>query len=211
MKKYISRFHYLTQDLPHRTHREQVQIACEAGANWIQYRCLSKPDEALLEELHQVAAICDDWGATLIVTNHVHLVHLADIQGVHIEDMAADLAAIRKEIGEDKTLGCSAHSIDDIRRHWISGAADYVGCGPFAVTQTKPNNFPPLGTIGYEGILQQLIPDGIDLPLIAVGGINAANVTQVLATGVFGVAVSGAVNLSPEPGAMIKEIYRKVL
>ncbi|HEY5327092.1 MAG TPA: thiamine phosphate synthase, partial [Mucilaginibacter sp.] len=73
MKKYISKFHYLTQDMPHRSHIEQVNIACEAGANWIQYRCLSKPDDELIVEINNIAAICDDWGATLILTNHYHL------------------------------------------------------------------------------------------------------------------------------------------
>ena len=41
MQKYVSRFHYLTQDLQHKSHLEQVITACESGANWIQYRCFS--------------------------------------------------------------------------------------------------------------------------------------------------------------------------
>ena len=99
MKKYISKLHYLTQDLPNLTHTQQVQLACEAGANWIQYRCFSKTDEEMLEELHPIGTICDDWGATLIVTDHSHLVHLADIQGVHIENVDADITLVRKQIG----------------------------------------------------------------------------------------------------------------
>jgi thiamine-phosphate pyrophosphorylase len=48
MKKYISKFHYLTQDLPNRSHAEQAATACANGANWVQYRCLSKSDDELL-------------------------------------------------------------------------------------------------------------------------------------------------------------------
>src|SRR6476661_5869073 len=108
MKKYVSRFHYLTQDLPDRSHVEQVRLACSAGANWIQYRCFTKTEAELRQDLQQIASICDDWGITLIVTDHIHLLDL-DIQGVHIEDMDADFEKIRQEIGDDKTLGASAN------------------------------------------------------------------------------------------------------
>jgi thiamine-phosphate pyrophosphorylase len=87
MKKYVSKFHYLTQDLPNRTHVEQAQTACEAGANWIQYRCMTKSDEEMMAEINQIASICDDWGATLILANHYHLLDKVDAQGVHIEDL----------------------------------------------------------------------------------------------------------------------------
>jgi thiamine-phosphate pyrophosphorylase len=71
MKKYISKFHYITQDLRTRSHLKQATIACEAGANWIQYRCLTKPDEELVDEINEIASLCDDWGTTLILTNHI--------------------------------------------------------------------------------------------------------------------------------------------
>src|SRR5665213_3747325 len=111
MRKYISKFHYLTQDMPNRSHIEQAKIACEAGANWIQYRCLSKPDNELIDEINEIAQICDDWGTTLILTNHYHLLNKVDAQGIHIEDFDADLANIRLKIGDDKTLGASATHI----------------------------------------------------------------------------------------------------
>lgn len=210
MKKYISRFHYLTQDLSGRTHIQQAQTACEAGANWIQYRCFSKDDYELLEEVSQIAAICDDWGATLIITDHFHLLHKADIQGVHIEDMQADFRTIRKEIGEDKTLGASANSIDDIIRIAESNSVDYIGCGPFALTLTKPNDYPLLGTKGYKTIANSMVQKGIAIPLLAVGGITISDVEDLLKTGIYGIAVSAAVNLAPEPATAFKEIYRKI-
>src|SRR6185312_13091340 len=102
------KFHYLTQDLPNRSHLEQARIACEAGANWIQYRCLTKPDAELIGEIDQIAAACDDWGTTLILTNHYHFLDKVDGQGVQIEDLGANLADIRAMIGGEKTFGASA-------------------------------------------------------------------------------------------------------
>jgi len=210
MKKYISKFHYLTQDLPHRTHIEQAEIACKAGANWIQYRCFSKSDTDLIQEIHQIASICDDWGATLILTDHYHLLDQVDAQGVHIEDMNADFSAIREIISEEKTLGASANTIEDIQRIYASGVVDYAGCGPFSVTKTKPNDYPLLGIDGYREIGDKMTELGINLSLIAVGGINLEDTEALLSTGIYGIAVSAAVNHSESPGILVREFYKKI-
>ena len=206
MKKYISKFHYLTQDLPNRSHVEQAEIACAAGANWLQYRCLTKTDAELIAEINQIANICDDWGATLILTNHYHLLDRVDAQGVHIEDFDADFAAIRGAIGDDKTLGASATNIEALLRVQATGVVDYCGYGPFAHTDTKPNNKPLLGFDGYRQLEKQLI----DIPVIALGGITLNDVKTLMHTGIYGIAVSAAVNLAIDSGAAVKEFYRKI-
>jgi len=205
MTKYIASFHYLTQDLPERSHAEQTQIACKAGANWIQYRCLTKSVKALTNEINEIATICDDWGATLIITDHYHLLDAADVQGVHIENMTADLGAIRNQIGDEKTLGASANSIKDIERINETGAADYIGCGPFNFTRTKINNHALLGTEGYKNIINEMRDKGINIPLLAVGGVSLNDVRGLLETGVHGIAVSAAVNLAEDPANAIKD------
>lgn len=210
MQKYISKFHYLTQDLPLRSHLEQVSIACESGANWIQYRCFSKNEEQLLDEINRIAEICDDWGTTLIVTDHVSLLSKADIQGLHIEDMNADFKSIRNIIGPDKTFGASANTIEDIIRIVESGVVDYIGCGPFAVTHTKPNDYPLLRVEGYKEITEKMQDLGISIPLLAVGGVGADDVAPLLQAGVYGVAISAAVNLAENPAKAFKEIYKKL-
>ena len=207
MKKYISKFHYLTQDLPNRSHLEQVSIACEAGANWIQYRCLTKPDDELIDEINDIAVVCDDWGATLIITNHYHLLERVDAQGVHIEDFDADFKAIRISMGDDKTLGASATNIAALLAVQKSGVVDYCGYGPFAHTDTKPNNKPLLGFEGYREL--QKHPE-IEIPVIAVGGIQLTDVDPLLETGVYGIAVSAAVNLAVDPARTLKAFYQKI-
>ena len=206
MKKYISKFHYLTQDLPHRSHIEQAQIACSNGANWVQYRCLTKPDEELVAEINAIAEICDDWGATLILTDHYHLLNRVDAQGVHIEDLEADMVAIRHQIGEDKTLGTSAININRLLHLQQGGVIDYCAYGPFAHTDTKPNNFALLGFEGYR----ELAEHTFKLPVIAVGGIQLEDIEPLMETNIFGIAVSASINLAVNPAMAIKEFYRKI-
>ena len=210
MKKYISKFHYLTQDLSDRTHIDQVISACEAGANWIQYRCLSKNDKELVSEINEIAVICDDWGATLIITDHYHLLDMVDVQGVHLENLQADFIAIREQIGDDKTLGGSANSLDDILRIASLGVVDYIGCGLYAVTLTKPNDYAVLGFSGYKSIVSDLAATGIKMPVLAVGGITLSDVDELMETGIYGIAVCGAVNKAENPKLAVREFYKKV-
>lgn len=195
--KYIERFQYITHDIPNLTHIEQAQLACEVGAKWIQYRCLSKDDAALLADINTIAEICDDWGTTLIVTDHIHLNGKADIQGFHIEDMSADFTDIRKQLGNDVTLGGSANTVKNLIRLATQGV-DYAGFGPFATTETKPNDLPLLGVEGYYKAVQELKAANIQLPLLAVGGIKIYDVEALMQTGIYGVAVSRAINFADD-------------
>lgn len=210
MKKFISKFHYLTQDLPHRSHAEQTVIACKAGTNWVQYRCLSKSDDEMIEELHQIASICDDWGATLLLTDHYHLLDKVDAQGVHLEDMQADFKHVREIITEEKTMGASANTFEDIQRIYASESVDYIGCGPFAQTKTKPNDFPLLGIDGYHELIRKMKAADINIPLLAVGGIKLEDTEALLNTGIYGIALSASVNLATEPAQACKDFYKKI-
>jgi len=210
MKKFIEKLQFITHDIPQLTHIEQAQFACEAGAKWVQYRCLTKDDETLLKDIHPIAEICDDWGATLIVTNHIHLNRKADIQGFHIEDMDADFIALRAQLGEDITIGGSSNTVEGLIRLAAEGA-DYAGCGPFSITTTKPNNSPLLGLAGYTTIVSVLKEKGIDLPVLAVGGIKLDDVTALMETGIFGIAASSAINQAPDMKTAYEDFYRLVV
>lgn len=210
MKKFVSRLHYLTQDLPDRSHVQQAQTACEAGCKWIQYRCFSKTEDEMILELQEISSICDDWGVTLIVTDHTHLLNAADIQGVHIEDMDADFKSIREMIGPEKTFGASANTFENILRIAASEAVDYIGCGPFALTETKPNDYPLLGVAGYQSICEQMAKANIQIPLVAVGGVTLNDIEALLRTRITGIAVSASVNKAENPAKALKEIYKKV-
>lgn len=207
--KYIEKLHYITHDIPHLSHIDQAQQACEAGAKWIQYRCLSKTDEALLKDINAIAEICDDWGTTLIVTDHVHLNGKADIQGFHIEDMEADFVALRKLVGDDITLGGSANTVENLIRLAQEGA-DYAGYGPFAITETKPNNYCLLGIEGYQNLVKELKTQNIDLPVLAVGGIKIYDVEALMQSAIYGIAVSGAINFADDFEEAYQDFYTAI-
>jgi thiamine-phosphate pyrophosphorylase len=209
MKKFIEKLQFITHDLDHLSHVEQAGIVCQAGGKWIQYRCLTKNDEELLEDINQIAEICDDWGATLIVTDHIHLNGKADIQGFHIEDMNANFLSIRASLGEAVTIGGSSNTLEGLLRLAKEGV-DYAGLGPFAHTDTKPNDFPLLGVAGYEKAMLKLKESEIELPIIAVGGVGVNDVEALMQTGIFGVAVSAAINRAADVEAAYLDFYQQL-
>ena len=210
MKKFIEKLHFITHDIRKHSHIEQAEIACNAGAKWIQYRCLTKNDEELLKDIHAIAAICDDWGATLIVTDHIHLNGKADIQGFHIEDFGADFIKLREQLGEAVTIGGSATTLQGLIRLAKEGA-DYVGFGPFYTTTTKPNNAPLLGIEGYQKAMAELRHMEIDLPVLAVGGVTLSDIDPLMLTGIFGIAVSSAINQADDMRAAYQAFYDRIM
>jgi thiamine-phosphate pyrophosphorylase len=210
MKKFIEKLQFITHDIEQHSHIEQAKIACEAGAKWIQYRCLTKSDDELLKDINVIAELCDDWGATLIVTDHIHLNGKADIQGFHIEDMDADFRQLREELGEAITIGGSSNTVEGLLRIAEEGA-DYAGFGPFKVTTTKPNNAPLLGFEGYKDAIAILQQQQIELPVLAVGGVTLNDIDELLKTGVFGIAASSAINQAEDMRSAYLDFYDKVI
>ncbi|WP_316842995.1 thiamine phosphate synthase [Pedobacter gandavensis] len=210
MKKFIEKLHFITHDIHQHSHIEQTSIACSAGAKWLQYRCLTKNDEELLEDINAIAEICDDWGATLIVTDHIHLNGKADIQGFHIEDMDADFVKLRQQLGEAVTIGGSSNTIDGLVRIAKEGA-DYAGFGPFYTTTTKPNDAPLIGVEGYAKAMQTLKAQSINLPVIAVGGVTLSDIDPLMATGIFGIAASAAINQADDMRAAYSAFYDNIM
>jgi thiamine-phosphate pyrophosphorylase len=210
MKKFIEKLHFITHDIDQLSHVQQAQIACEAGAKWVQYRCLTKSDDELLQDINAISEICDDWGATLIVTDHVHLNGQADIQGFHIEDMDADFIKLRELLGEAITIGGSANTTEGLIRLAQEGA-DYAGFGPFSHTTTKPNYFEHLGVEGYRKAIQQLHEKQTDLPVLAVGGVTVNDIDALMQTGIFGIAVSSAINQAEDMRLAYLSFYDKIM
>jgi len=71
--------------------------------------------------------------------------------------------------------------------------ADYIGLGPFRNTKTKKNLSPILGIEGYNDILNECAKRGIDIPIIAIGGIKTSDIAELMETGIHGIAVSGVI------------------
>lgn len=182
-----------------------ARMALEGGCRWIQLRM----KDASLDEVEAMAlpvqTLCRRYGAMFVIDDHVELVKKIGADGVHLgkNDMPVDEA--RRVLGSDFIIGGTANTFDDIRRLHQAGA-DYIGCGPFRFTETKKNLSPVLGLDGYRDITRQMRQNGIDLPIVAIGGITLPDIPEILNTGITGIALSGMILHAPDPVAMMEQV-----
>ncbi|MEZ5025334.1 MAG: thiamine phosphate synthase [Chitinophagales bacterium] len=190
----VQRFQYLTQDVDEITHQELAEIACKNGIRWVQLRVKNKPFDEYLSIAKDVKKICDKFQTTLIINDNVEICKRINADGVHLGKQDMQIVEARKILGENKIIGGTANTENDIME-LVKQDVDYVGLGPFKFTKTKNNLSPTLGIDGYKNILQS-INNQTNIPIIAIGGININDVNNLLETGIYGIAVSSAINLS---------------
>lgn len=203
MLQYISHF------TPQISYAEGIRMALEGGCRWIQLRMKDAPAEEIIACAEEVLPLCRRHGAKFLLDDHVELVRQLGADGVHLgkNDMPVDEA--RKILGPDITIGGTANTIEDIIRLHKQGA-DYIGCGPFRFTTTKKNLSPILGLDGYKSIVLKMKELGIDLPIVAIGGITVEDIPAVMGTGVSGIALSGAILGAPDPVEMTARIIETI-
>mgnify|MGYP001008890990 FL=1 len=169
-----------------------VRMALEGGCRWIQLRMKDASEEEVLKTAESTRKLCRQYDAVFLLDDYVELVERSGADGVHLgkNDMPIDEA--RRLLGKDKIIGGTANTFEDVKRIYSAGA-DYIGCGPFRFTTTKKKLSPILGLDGYSHIIEQMTAYGINIPVIAIGGILLQDVSDIMQTGVSGVAISGAI------------------
>lgn len=200
-------FQYISHFTPTIRYVDGIRMALKGGCKWIQLRMKDASAEEVLANAEKALPLCRQYGAKFILDDHVELVERAGADGVHLgkNDMPVDEA--RKILGNGKIIGGTANTIEDIVRLHKQGA-DYIGCGPFRFTTTKKKLSPVLGLEGYKSIVRDMRDKGIDLPIVAIGGITVADIPAIMATGVTGIALSGAILGAADPVAMTKDILK---
>ncbi len=183
---------------------DSIRMALEGGCRWIQLRMKDATDEEILPVALEAQKMCREAGATFIIDDHVDLVKQIKADGVHLGKKDMPIAEARRILGGDFIIGGTANTFEDVRAHYEAGA-NYIGCGPFRFTTTKKGLSPILGLEGYISICSQMKVEGIDLPIVAIGGITIDDIPQIMQTGVTGIALSGAVLNADNPVEEMKK------
>lgn len=199
----------MLQFITHRTERydylDSVRIALAGGCRWVQLRMKEMTDEEVRPVAIEAQKMCRDTGATFIVDDRVELVGELGIDGVHLGKNDMPIGEARKVLGERAIIGGTANTLEDIVAHY-EATANYIGCGPFRFTTTKEKLSPLLGLEGYRRIVKGMKEQGINLPIVAIGGIKAEDVAEIMRTGVTGIALSGAILQAADPIEEMKRI-----
>jgi thiamine-phosphate pyrophosphorylase len=135
----------------------------------------------------------------LIINDRVDLAMAVEADGVHLGQEDLPLSVARALLGPQRVIGISAHTLDQAREA-EAGGADYLGIGPVFSSTTKQAR----PALGCESLIQ--FRRQVRIPIIAIGGISALNVRQVMAAKVDGVAVVSAVLSQPDVTAATAEL-----
>ena len=184
---------------------DSVRIALLGGCRWIQLRMKNATDDEVRPIAIEAQRMCREAGATFIIDDRVELVRELRADGVHLGKNDMPIAAARQLLGPGFIIGGTANTFADVKAISDAGG-DYVGCGPFRFTTTKEKLSPILGLDGYRHIVSRMQAEGICIPIVAIGGIEADDILPILATGVTGIALSGAVLRADNPVEKMKEI-----
>lgn len=171
-----------------RSHYEIVKLAIDGGADVIQLRDKTASGHKMYDDALKIRKLTRETGVVFIVNDRVDIGMAVDADGVHVGQNDLPAAAARKLIGADKILGVSVETVKDARQAKLDGA-DYVGVGPvFEARGSKPDTSAPHGL--------QLLTDvrnKIDLPIVAIGGINRNNAAVTIQAGADCLSVISAV------------------
>ena len=200
---------FITHYTERYTYLDSVGIALEGGCRWIQLRMKEASTEEIIPIAKEAKAMCHKYGATFIIDDHVELVKLIGADGVHLGKNDMPIAEARKLLGRNYIIGGTANSFEDVQKHYENGA-DYIGCGPFRFTTTKKNLSPVLGLEGYQRIVSQMKEAGINLPLVAIGGITRDDLPSLMQTGITGIALSGSILRAESPIQEMKTIIQTI-
>ena len=179
---------YVVTD-PLRDHLEVAQKALAAGVKAIQLRDKTASKRQYFELARKISRLAKKHGVTFIVNDYPDIARRVDAAGVHLgqEDLAKlPIIKARKIMGQGKIIGVSTHSLAQAVKAEKAGA-DYISCGPIFKTPSKPQG-KPLGVNVLRKVLQS-----VKLPVVAIGGIDPANVEKIKKTGCQRFAVIRAV------------------
>ena len=172
--------------------KDILAAALEAGCRWVSLREKDLPPDEQILLLRALVPMARASRAKLMLHGDATLSKAAGADGVHLAS-GSDPAAARALIGPDKLLGVSVHTATEAAA--IDPAfVDYALAGPAFETASKPGYGPEIGRNGLFEIVSAAC-----VPVLAIGGVNAARVAELVAAGAAGVAVMGVVMRAVDP------------
>ncbi|MCQ2964413.1 MAG: thiamine phosphate synthase [archaeon] len=200
---------YLVTDRKDRTEQEFLNIIEESikgGVTLIQLREKTASTQEFYNIARKVKEITKKYNVPLIINDRIDIALAIDADGVHVgqEDMPTQIA--RKLIGPNKILGVSAHILEEAKKAKEDGA-DYLGVGAIFTTSTKND----ANDVSIETLKN--ITKSINIPTVAIGGINLDNAHQLKNTKIAGFSVVSAIMNANNPkvaSQKLKEIYKNL-
>lgn len=163
-----------------------VQAALAGGATFVQLRQKNASTGQLVERARELIPLCRAAGVPFVINDDVEAARIAEADGVHVGQSDAACADARTALGADAIVGVSVQTVEQALAAQAAGA-DYLGVGAMFPTATKPD----AETVSLHTL--RAICDAVSIPVVAIGGLDAATIPRLAGCGVAGAAVVSAI------------------
>lgn len=180
---------YLVSDrswLNGRLLEDDIEQAIQGGVTIVQLREKDLDEQSFIEIAKKIKTLCLKYQIPFIINDNLNVALAVDSDGIHIGQDDLPVSIVREKIGFDKILGVSVHNLDEALKAKEQGA-DYLGVGAMFSTATKSD----ATDVTNQELLN--ITTNVDLPIVAIGGINQSNCLQLKGTKIDGIAVVSAI------------------
>ena len=178
---------------------EAVEAACAGGVTLVQLREKHVTREEYETIARDVKRICDAYDVPLIINDNPEVAVAVGAAGVHVGQEDLEASRVRDIVGPDAIVGVSAASIAEARAAQAA-SADYLGVGAITPTATKPE----AGVLTIDELRE--IVDCVDIPVVAIGGVNAQTIPSLAGLGLAGYSVVSAIIAAPDIEAASHEL-----
>lgn len=176
-----------------------VEEALAGGATFVQLREKDAPRAEVVLRARALAPLCREAGVPFVVNDDVEAAALAGADGVHVGQGDAAVEEARAQLGPDAIVGVSAQTVEQALAAQAAGA-DYLGVGAVFGTPTKPD----AADVGVDGLAA--ICAAVDIPVVAIGGLNVQTIPALAGTGADGAAVVSALFAADDIRAVAEEL-----
>ena len=196
---------YLVADADYAAGRDLpglVEAAVDGGVTIVQLRAKGLGRDAFIELGLSVARRLAGRRVPLLVNDDLDVARACGAAGVHLGQEDMPVPEARRLLGSGAVIGLSVNTAEEAVGAERDGA-DYVGAGPAFATSTKPTDLPVLGPEGIGTIAR-----ATRLPVVAIGGIGAANAVRLADAGARGIAVVSAIMGAPDARRAAEDLIR---
>uniref|UniRef100_A0A2A4Z7P9 Thiamine-phosphate synthase n=1 Tax=OCS116 cluster bacterium TaxID=2030921 RepID=A0A2A4Z7P9_9PROT len=203
---------YSNQNIRHKSLAVANAVA-ESGCDILQYRARNISYHKMLDEAKSIAQICALHNLPFIINNYIDLAIDVQADGVHLSLQDVSVAQTRAILGDEKLIGLTLRSVSDAQNidQTTLEMLDYVSVANIFATKSDTSNAKPLGLYELTDITSIIKDRAPHLAIVAIGGINETNITQVLNCGVKAVSVISAISQAQKPAAACKKLKKLIL
>ena len=188
-----------------RSDAEVARMAYEGGADVVQLRMKNADGGAMLGQANLIRQYADEMCRLFIVNDRVDIAVASGADGVHLGQSDIPLKTARRLMGDDAIIGISVDNVEQAVAA-EEGGADYVGVGAVFRTSTKPD---AMQGVGLGAVFE--VRQSVDIPVVAIGGINRGNIQDVIRAGADSAAVVSAVVAQDDVVAAAHELRDLIL